>query len=94
MNDSLQPHLTPEGIAFTVSVDYVRHDCLITEDALKKLSILGSADQSEIDCMMIFRAYEARINGIARRLVSAGVQGTPIKVNANSLPGSSRFTAQ
>lgn len=94
MNNSPQPHLTPDGIAFTVSVDFVRHECLITEDALKKLSVLGSADQTEIDCMMIFRAYEARIQGIARRLVSAGVQGTPITVNANSLPGSSRSATQ
>ncbi len=87
MNTSHQPHLTSEGVAFNVSVDYVQHECIITEEALKKLSVLGSAPNSEIDSMKIFQAYEAKINGIARRLVAAGVQGTPLRLNANSLVG-------
>jgi hypothetical protein len=87
MNVLSQPHVTSEGIAFTVCVDYVNHECLITEDALKKLSVLGNAAGSEIDSMKIFRAYEAKINGIARRLVAAGVQGTPLRLTANSLVG-------
>jgi hypothetical protein len=87
MNTSSQPRLTSEGVAFSVSVDYVRHDCLITDEALKKLSVLGSASETKIDSMKIFHAYEAKINGVARRLVAAGVQGTPLRVNANSLVG-------
>ncbi len=84
MNTSTQPRLTSEGVAFTVSVEFIKHECLITEEALKKLSALRNADQSQMDSMRIFQAYEAKINGIARRLVAAGVQGMPIKVNANS----------
>jgi hypothetical protein len=87
MSTTRQPHLTSDGVAFSVSVDYVQHECLITDEALKKLSVLGSAPASEIDSMKIFHAYEAKINGIARRLVAAGVQGTPLRVNANSLVG-------
>ncbi|MGV3742325.1 MAG: DUF1488 family protein [Burkholderiaceae bacterium] len=86
MSNSRQPHLTSDGVAFSVSVDYVQRDCIITDEALKKLSVLGSAADSE-DSMKIFHAYEAKINGIARRLVAAGVQGTPLRVNANSLVG-------
>lgn len=85
MNTPSQPHATSEGVAFTVNVDYVPRECLITDEALKKLSVLGSASNSDIDNMKIFHAYEAKINGIARRLVAAGVQGTPLRVNASSL---------
>jgi hypothetical protein len=90
MSSASVPHQTPEGIAFTVKVDYVPHDCLITDEALRKLSALGSTPGSEMDSMEIYQAYEARINGIARRLVAAGVKGTPLRVNANSLVSNTR----
>jgi hypothetical protein len=88
-----QPHKTSEGVAFTVSVEYIHYECLITDDALKKLSVLGSATDSEIDSMRIFHAYEAKINGIARRLVAAGVQGSPLRVNASSLVSNAPATS-
>lgn len=80
-----EPHLTSEGVVFTVSVDYASHECLITDEALRQLSPLGRNADSEIDSMKIFHAYEAKINGIARRLVAAGVKGDPLRVNAGSL---------
>jgi imidazolonepropionase-like amidohydrolase len=85
MSASTQAHQTSEGIAFSVQVDYVMHECLITEEALKKLAALGKADGEEVNNLAIFEAYEAKINGIARRLVAAGVKGTPLRVNAASL---------
>lgn len=90
MNSPSTPYQTPEGVAFTVSVEYVRHDCLITDEALRKLSVLGSTENPEIDRMSIFHAYEAKINGIARRLVAAGVKGSPVRVNANSMVNNTR----
>jgi hypothetical protein len=76
MNSS-QPHLISNGIAFTVSVDCVKRDCVVFADALTKLSELAPG---ESDLMQTFLAYEANINGIARRLVSAGVPGTPLQL--------------
>lgn len=90
MNSPSQPHRTSEGVAFTVSVDYIHHNCLITDEALRKLSVLASTAESDIDSMKIFHAYEAKINGIARRLVAAGVKGTPIRVNADSMVNNTR----
>ena len=78
MNHSTsQPHLSREGIAFTVIVDYVRHDCVITSQALSTLSVFASED-IDVDMMEIFRAYEPNISGVARRLVAAGVAGNPL----------------
>lgn len=71
------PSLSKEGVIFTVVVDFTRHECLVTPQALYKLSAFKSEDQ-EVDIMAIFRAYEANINGIARRLVAAGVAGSPL----------------
>lgn len=72
-----QPCLTENGVAFTVRVDSVNHDCVISADALSKLSQLGNG---ELDLMDTFHAFEANINGVARRLVSAGVAGTPLQI--------------
>lgn len=72
---SSQPHLVDNGVAFTVYVDYVKHNCVISADALTKLSELGAG---EADLIQTYCAYEANINGIARRLVTAGVPNTPL----------------
>lgn len=78
MNHSITaPRLSEEGITFTVVVDSVKHECLITPQALHKLSAFKSAD-TDADIMEIFRSFEPNITGVARRLVAAGVAGTPL----------------
>lgn len=69
--------LSQEGVTFTVVVDSVKRDCLITAQALHKLREFKSEDP-DADIMEIFKAFEAKINGIARRLVAAGVAGSPL----------------
>jgi hypothetical protein len=76
MNSS-QPHLISNGIAFTVWVDYVKRECVVFADVLTKLAAQGVG---ESDLMQTFLAYEANISGIARRMVAAGVPGTPLQL--------------
>lgn len=73
-----QPLLTRQGVVFTVRVDSLDRECLITEEALHKLSELKSIDTTDADPMDIFHAFEDTINGVARRLVAARVPGTPL----------------
>lgn len=73
-----QPQLAQEGVAFTVNVDSLTHECIVTHDALHKLAELKSIDHDDSNAMEIFHAHEAIINGVARRLVGAGVQGNPL----------------
>jgi hypothetical protein len=83
-----QPRMTTEGITFTVRVDSVNRECLITKEALGKLSGLKSIDTSDdADTMDTFHAYEATICGVARRLVAARVPGTPLRINPNTFVG-------
>lgn len=84
---SSQPRLVSDGIAFAVYVDYVKRDCIISTDALTSLSELGTGDA---DLMQTYCAYEANINGVARRLVAAGVPHTPLQLNAQNFNGSQR----
>lgn len=81
MNPS-QPHLVQTGVAFTVSVEYVKHDCIVSKDALTTLS------PGQADLMQTFFAYEANINGIARRLIAAGVAGTPLQLGIRNFKSS------
>lgn len=76
-----QPQVTDKGVAFTVRVDFVKRECLISLDALSKLSAMQSGASTPLDT---FRAFEATINGVARRLVAANVQGTPLQLGPNS----------
>ncbi|MGZ3236932.1 MAG: DUF1488 family protein [Burkholderiaceae bacterium] len=76
MNQST-PVLTENGVAFTVNVDFVQRDCIITKDALTKLAQLQSG---MVDLMETFHAFEAKINGVARRMVVANVKGTPLQL--------------
>lgn len=79
-----QPLLTHEGVLFTVRVDSLDRKCLITEEALDKLSELRNVDVGDADTMDIFRAFENMINGVARRLVTARVPGTPLRMTPNT----------
>lgn len=83
------PYLTSEGVVFTVVVDSLKRECLIKEDALQQLSS-KNADASEPGMMDVFHAFEGKINGVARRLVAAGVQGTPLVLSRNTFAGPPR----
>jgi len=74
-NAAKAPSLTADGVAFTVWVDYKSHDCLVSPDALSNLGQMGD---KELDLMATYTAYETKIAGVARRLVAAGVAGSPI----------------
>ena len=77
-----EPFVTQEGVAFVVSVEYVGHQCVVTNEALHKLSELKSGNDANADMMSLFHAYEATISGVARRLVAAGVPGNPLVMRA------------
>jgi len=75
--------LTKAGVGFSVCVEFVHRDCFISNEALIKLaaqmfSVLGP--------MQTFRELEANITGVARRLVRAGVQGTPLQLTPGTFP--------
>jgi hypothetical protein len=76
-----EPSMTSTGIAFTVRVDSIDRECVISREALAKLCTLKGLDT---DPMGTFRAFEATINGVARRLVAANVPGTPLQLGPNS----------
>jgi hypothetical protein len=78
------PHLTNDGVAFTVRVDSLDRECLITEEALEELTILKNTDVADADTMDVYHAFENTINGVARRLVTAGVGGTPLVLTRNT----------
>lgn len=78
-----EPISTNAGIAFTVRVDSVKHDCIISNEALAKLCKLKDG---KLDPMETFQAFEATINGVARRLVAAGVPSAPLMVGPQSFP--------
>lgn len=84
------PHLTDEGVCFAVTVDSLHRECLIRKEALQQLSMLGSQDTEESDVLETFHAFESKINGVARRLVAAGVQGTPLVLTNSTFFGPPR----
>ena len=81
MAETVQPQMTDSGVTFTVRVDSVNRDCVISTEALAKLSRLRPGVS---DPMETFRAFEATINGVARRMVTARVPGSPLKLGPDS----------
>jgi len=77
-----EPTLTKSGVAFTVmTADFVRCECIISTEALAALSPKQSGDFGPMD---IFHAYEAKILGVARRMIAANVKGAPLKLEPHS----------
>jgi len=84
-----EPYQTSEGVIFTVTVDSLKRECLIKEEALQQLSSKNT-EASAVGMMDVFHAFEGKINGVARRLVAAGVQGTPLVLSRNTFAGPPR----
>lgn len=76
-----KPHLTENGVAFSVCVDYVNRDCLVPREVL---SALSQRDLAHVDLLETYFAYEATINGVARRMVAARVQGVPMRLDVRN----------
>lgn len=82
MPTSIQhPRLTREGVMFTIVVESVARDCVVTRDGLLALSHLPSLDENDDAPLALFHAYEEKISGVARRLVGARVPGNPLLMN-------------
>ncbi len=74
-NIAKPPHLTSDGVTFSVIVEYQERECVISQDVLSNLS--RSADKN-LDLLATFSAYEAKITGVARRMAKAGVTTSPM----------------
>ena len=76
MDNSLEsPRLMKDGVMFTVTVDYRNYDCMVSQQTLADLCQSG---RKKLDLLDAYGAYEARIKGVARRLIAAGITGSPI----------------
>jgi hypothetical protein len=78
-NPPIDVSMTPLGIGFTVRVECVNRECFITNEALVKLS-----EHMTLGPMETFLSLEGNIRGVARRLVHAGVGGTPLRLGPNT----------
>lgn len=74
-----EPQVSDEGVRFTVEVGFVDRECLVSKNALAHLRRLKGGQQ---DFMEIYHAFEDQIHGVARRLVVAGVSGSPLILGA------------
>lgn len=74
-----EPKVAEEGVAFTVEVGFAERDCLVSKNALAHL---GRRQGNALDPLATYRVYEDQIHSVARRLVVAGVSGSPLVLGA------------
>src|SRR6476661_360380 len=73
-----EPGLTTEGVVFSVEVDSIEREFLILKSALTYLCKLQGFT---MDFMNTYRACEARIHSVARRLAAGAPRGSPLVLN-------------
>ena len=64
-----------DGVTFEVAVENLCRECVVTKEALAHLRIMHGLSMELTD---IYRAFEARIQSVARRLVIAGEKASPL----------------
>lgn len=69
-----QSRMTKTGVVFTVRMDCDEQECLISREALERLSVIKNIDASDTEPMEIFHAFEATIGNVARRLATEHAQ--------------------
>ncbi len=78
-NPAADVTMTASGIGFTVRVEYVNRPCFVSNEALAKL-----AENSTLGPMETFCELERNIRAVARRLVQAGISGSPLLLGPNT----------
>lgn len=76
---AIDPQVADEGVRFTVEVGFVDRECIVSKNALAHLRRLKGGQQ---DFMEIYRTFEDQIHSVARRLVVAGISGSPLVLGA------------
>lgn len=76
-----EPTLSDEGVRFAVTIEQNLHPCLVTRDALDRLS---QEYGFSLDAMNTYRAFEAKINSVARSKVLRGARQLPLVLGASS----------
>jgi hypothetical protein len=74
-----EPKVAEDGVSFTVEVGFIDRECLVSKNAL---AYLRRTKGGQMDVLETYRANEDRIRSVARRLVVAGVSGTPLVLGA------------
>ncbi|HVK93113.1 MAG TPA: hypothetical protein VM571_00120 [Noviherbaspirillum sp.] len=74
-----EPRVADEGVSFTVEVGFTDRECLVSKNALAHLRRIKGG---QLDFLETYRTYEDQIHSVARRLVVAGVSGTPLVLGA------------
>jgi hypothetical protein len=74
-----EPRIADEGVRFTVEVGFVDRECLVSKNALAHLRRLRGG---QLDFLETYLAFEDQIHSVARRLVVAGVSGSPLVLGA------------
>ena len=68
-----------EGVTFTVEVGFTDRECVVSKNALAHLQRLKGG---QLDLLETYRTFEDQIHSVARRLVVAGVSGSPLVLGA------------
>jgi hypothetical protein len=76
---AVQPRIADEGITFTVEVGFTDRECVVSKNALASLQ---RSKGGELDLLQTYHTFEDQIHSVARRLVVAGVSGTPLVLGA------------
>jgi hypothetical protein len=77
--DKAETRLADEGVFFRVTVGCAERECMVSKNALAHLCrVQGYA----MNPMNTYLAFEAKIRGVARRLVAAGESTSPLVLGA------------
>lgn len=74
-----EPRAAEEGVTFTVEVGFAERECIVSRNALAHLC---RSKGGQLDYMQTYRTFEDQIHSVARRLVVAGVSGSPLVLGA------------
>lgn len=78
-NASAEPRLTNAGIRFSVVVEFQRYQCLVPPTTLLDLS---HSKDPKLDLLDTYLAFQTKIEGVARRLIGAGIVGKPLIIGS------------
>jgi hypothetical protein len=76
---AIEPRVENGAVLFNVVADSIERECVVSKNALAYLSRLKGGSCEALD---IYAAYHAQIHKVAKRLVTAGENASPLVLGA------------
>lgn len=90
MDNTTPSRPAADSVIFTINIDAKDRECMISREALNRLSELKNIDSSDADTLELFKAFETFIRPVAQSLFGGKGLHAPLQLTPENMSAAYR----